>query len=180
MLGIDPSLTATGLALLSEGRPVVETLKPGKMRGHERMRWILQGVAFRTFPLAPDLVVIEGPSYGSAGGQRGHHERAGLWWLIAHQLHMRGIPYAVMAPKARALYATGNGNAGKELVIECMRLRLPDVEIRDDNQADALALAVAGADHLGVVVPQGPGRYRSALRKVDWPALPSDESGHDD
>ena len=177
VLGIDPSLTGTGLALLSEGGPVLATLRPGKLRDHERMQWVLHELSDFIKPVVPDLVVIEGPSFGSTTGRP--HERAGLWWMITRRLWLNSIPYAVMPPKTRALYATGNGNADKNLVIECMCARFPSVDIRDDNQADALAMAVAGADHLGVMVPEGPGRYRQALRKVVWPQLPSDEDGAD-
>lgn len=175
MLGVDPSLTGTGLARLHGGDVQrVETLKPGLKRGHERMDWILSFVA-DDLSLGVDLVVIEGPSYGSAAGQRGHHERAGLWWLITRGLWVRRIPYAVVAPTARALYATGTGRAGKEAVKDCMQVRYPATHLRDDNQADALTLAAMGVDYLGGDVPPGPERYRQALKKVDWPELPSDE-----
>lgn len=176
MLGIDPSLTGTGLAVLHGSSVIrVVTVKPGLKRGHERMDFILACIADAIGSNPPDLVVIEGPSYGSAAGQRGHHERAGLWWLITRGLYVRRIPYAVASPASRAMYATGSGSAGKAVVLDCMRQRYPTARLSDDNMADALALAAMGVDYLGGQVPRGHVRARQALKRVDWPELPSDQ-----
>lgn len=177
VLGIDPSLTGTGLAILQNDDIVkVLTVKPGLKRGHERMDWILSFVSDAVGAGPLDLVVIEGPSYGSAAGQSGHHERAGLWWIITRALHVRKLPYAVASPASRAMYATGAGNAGKQLVIDCMAQRYPHARLRDDNQADALTLAAMGVEYLGGEVPPGAPRGKLALKKVMWPELPSDEA----
>lgn len=179
VLGLDLSLTGTGIARIGgEGVEVLTTVRPGKRVGHERIDYIMTAVYEAQRQQRLDLVVIEGPSYGSQGGQRGHHERAGLWWLVTQGMWAVGRSYAVVAPTARAKYATGDGRAGKAAVLAAMRERyghLITAGIRNDNEADALALAAMGVDHLGGHIAEVPATNRNALIKADWPATPADE-----
>jgi crossover junction endodeoxyribonuclease RuvC len=171
VLGLDLSLTCTGLA----GAGWTAHLKPSaKLRGPERLLWIRARLADE-FLNGVTLAVLEGPSFGSAAGQRGHHERGGLWWLVRCQLLTAGIPTAVVPPAARAKYATGRGNAGKADVIREVTRRFPWFEGGED-EADALVLAAMGADHLGAPLAPMPAIHRTALAGVDWPALPALES----
>ncbi|HEY4375501.1 MAG TPA: hypothetical protein VGM93_00010 [Acidimicrobiales bacterium] len=163
VLGLDLSLTATGLA----GPDWTRTLKPpGRMVGVDRLDWILDRVVEHLDGVA--LAVVEGPSYGSVG--RGQHERGGLWWLIARLLAHRQVPTAVVSPNARAKYATGKGNAGKADVIREVARRFDWFE-GDDNAADALILAAMGADHLGQPMTTMPATHRAALTAVTWPTI---------
>jgi Holliday junction resolvasome RuvABC endonuclease subunit len=177
VLGLDLSLTGTGICRLGgNGVETLRTVRTGKLTGHARIGWILDAIDAAQRGQHLDLVVVEGPSYGSQGGQRGHHERAGLWWLVTHGLHARGRSYAVVAPKARAKYVTGDGNAGKPAVLAAARARYGHlVIIGDDNQADALALAHMGVDHLGGTLVDVPPVNREALRRASWPATPADD-----
>ena len=175
---IDPSLAGTGLCRIVDGKVVqLETLK-SKLTGHDRLAWILAEVYSAAIGLRnrADLVVIEGPSYGSQGGQSGHHERAGLWWLITHKLWGADVPYAVVSPSTLKKYATGKGNASKDDMLIAAIKRWGDVaDVRDNNQADALALGAAASDHLGVPLADMPAASRVALAAVDWPQLPIDD-----
>jgi hypothetical protein len=112
-IGLDLSLTGTGVASSRGWTRVLHP--PAKARGHVRLDWIRDNVLEHVGSVDEHLVVVEGPSYGNqgAGRQSGHHERAGLWWLITHALWKRGIDYAVASPAGRAKYATGKGNAAK-------------------------------------------------------------------
>lgn len=175
--GLDLSLSGTGICHLADGEVVHLSTVRTKATGHDRLKQIQDEIRRWTGPLAdPHLVVIEGPSYGSQGGQAGHHERAGLWWLVAHRLWSAGVPYAVMAPQARARYAAGKGNASKAEVLTATIKRWGHlVDIGDDNQADALILAAAGADHVGSPLVGVPAANRSVLSAVKWPGLLVDE-----
>jgi Holliday junction resolvasome RuvABC endonuclease subunit len=177
VLGLDLSLTGTGIARLgAEGVELLVTVRSGKRVGHERIEYILATIGDAQRGQHLDLIVIEGPSYGSQGGQQGHHERAGLWWLVAHSLYAHRRAYAVVAPKARAKYATGNGNDGKGVVKAAVHERYGHLAtIRDDNQADALVLAAMGVDHLGGYVADVPPVNRQALRRAAWPSTPADD-----
>lgn len=179
VLGLDLSLTGTGIARVGgEGVELLTTVRPGKRTSHERIEYILMEIHDAQRGQSIDLVVIEGPSYGSQAGQSGHHERAGLWWLVTQGLYAVRRSYAVVAPTARAKYATGNGRAGKLAVLAAVRERyghLTRGRIRNDNEADALTLAAMGVDHLGGHLADVPPINRAALIKANWPATPADD-----
>jgi Holliday junction resolvasome RuvABC endonuclease subunit len=170
---LDLSLTGTGICHIADSQVRhLETVKT-KVTGHQRMQEIGYAIGRWTGDLInPHLVVIEGPSYGSQGGQSGHHERAGLWWITAHRLWRNGVPYAVISPNARAKYATGKGNANKAEVLTAAIKRWGHlVDIGDDNQADALILAAMACDHLESPLAPVPAVNRAALVGVTWPDL---------
>lgn len=167
VIGLDLSLTGTGLAS-SVGwsrllRPAAAT------RSHLRLQWIRTEV-LEAIPADVAMVVLEGPSYGNQGSQRqsGHHERAGLWWLVAHALWRRDIAYAVASPASRAKYATGKGNAAKADVVREVARRFAWFAGGED-EADASVLAAMGADRLGYPIAEMPQTHRKALDAVRWP-----------
>lgn len=182
ILGLDLSLTGTGFCKAridySPKRPEPEitchtgTLKTN-LRGHERLQFVADAATHRMHDYT--LVVLEGPAYGAQGGQAGHHERAGLWWLIAHRLWKAGTPYAVVAPSTRAKYACGRGNAPKgEVMAAAIRRYGHLADLADDNQCDALILAALGAHHIGYPLTTPTLAHSTALAAVQWPALISD------
>ena len=59
------------------------------------------------------LVGIEGYSYGSKGKVFEIGENAGL---LKHYLYKYGHPFAIVEPKTIKKYATGNGNADKDMM----------------------------------------------------------------
>jgi Holliday junction resolvasome RuvABC endonuclease subunit len=167
-IGLDLSLTATGVA---SSRGWTEVLHPpAKARGHVRLDWIRDQVLEHVGSVYEHLVVIEGPSYGNQGAARqsGHHERAGLWWLITYAMWKRGIDYAVASPASRAKYATGKGNAAKADVVREVTRRF-DWFTGGEDEADALVLAAMGADWLGHPIAVMPATHRKALDAVRWP-----------
>ncbi|GAA2346584.1 hypothetical protein [Dactylosporangium salmoneum] len=164
--GLDFSLTSTGVA---GNTGWADTLKPpAKLRGHDRMAWLLERVADHCRGV--DLVVVEGPSYGNQGAQRqsGHHERAGLWWMATHALWKAGIPVAVAPPASVKKFATGSGNAAKDAMVLAAARRFPWFD-GDNNACDALWLCAAGAAWLGVPMVDLPKAQLTALDGIDWP-----------
>lgn len=180
VLGLDLSLTGTGIARLgAEGVELTMTVRPGKRAGHERIDFIMCMIYEAQRGAMLDLVVVEGPSYGNQGNgerQKGHHERAGLWWLVTQGLWAAGRPYAVVTPAQRAKYATGDGRSKKAAVLAAARARYGHLAVlANDNEADALILAHMGVDHLGGHLVDVPPVNRDALRRAQWPATPADE-----
>jgi Holliday junction resolvasome RuvABC endonuclease subunit len=167
-IGLDLSLTGTGIASSKGWTRVLHP--PAKARGHVRLDWIRDQVLEHVGSVHENLVVVEGPSYGNQGAQRqsGHHERAGLWWLITHALWKRGVDYAVASPASRAKYATGRGNAAKADVVREVTRRF-DWFAGGEDEADALVLAAMGADWLGAPIVDMPKTHRAALGPVRWP-----------
>lgn len=170
VVGLDLSLSATGICHMRGQQLITDTIEPPKHRQHGllRLRWL------RTELLAlighPDLLVIEGPSYRSFG--QGSHDRAGLYWLLLDGLWNRGIPVAIAPPANLKQYATGKGGgktASKDAVLLAAARRFPGFA-GDNNAADALWLAAMGTAHLTGQHPV-PLAHQAALTKVNWPTV---------
>lgn len=170
IVGLDLSLTSTGTARIGD-KIWADRIVPRKLSGHARMRHILLEVIGLTE--GADLIVIEGPSFGSGvnARQSGHHERGGLWWLVTYQLWRRERPFAVVPPAVLKRYGTGKGNASKDAVLAAAVRRYHQVEFDGNDEADALVLAAMGADQLGRPIATVPAAHRAALGSVTWPAV---------
>ncbi|MFI9391867.1 hypothetical protein ACIG53_13395 [Streptomyces bauhiniae] len=181
VVGLDLSLTSTGVA----GTTWARAYRPGRRRSHERLDWLLAGVA-ESVRDRTDLVVVEGAAYAQ-GGQAGHHELAGLWWLVTQYLWRNRIPYAVVTPHGRTIYATGRANPAQEWprkhrsrvakgMVRSVAVERYGVECEGPSrydQADATILAAMGLDWLGYPTVPVPDSHRRALEAVRWPDLVS-------
>lgn len=174
--GIDPSLTNTGLAILTNGHPT--HLSHHGYPGHNsdtwktrsrRIRWTTR-TTYQTLTTGRhiDLAVIEGPAYNSHHGSA--FDRAALWHGIYAALEAAHIPIAVVAPRTRAAWATGTGTATKTDVTNAVQTWYPNTTITCDDEADALVLAAIGAHHhhQPLPFPTKP-RHTTALDKIHWP-----------
>jgi crossover junction endodeoxyribonuclease RuvC len=180
VIGVDLSLTCSAVAFKSRtakvARPSGQLHSWPELR---RLRWMRDAVLFhvnaggRLIDPTEPFVVIEGLAYTRTTGHA--TSRAGLWWLTVDALDQAGIAYAVVTPTCRARYATGRGNAGKDDVIREITKRFGWFDGGND-EADALALAAMGADHLGEPWVDMPKANRAALDAVEWPQLPAVEA----
>lgn len=177
VLGIDPSLTATGIA---SSNGWVEVVGLAGHRGDDyparcdRIRAVKLGVAdLVNISVETSLAVIEGPSYGSKDPS--FFDRAGLWWEVYRYCRYCSIPVAVVTPTQRMVYATGKGQAAKGAIIDAVARRWPQYETGgDDNAADAVVLMAMGCDWLGEPLTPMPATHRRALDKVAWPEVTHD------
>lgn len=173
IIGLDLSLTATGVAIIEDGETTVHTvtskgeLSASLAERSARLVRLIDEIAALALEVDPDLVVIEQPAFSRTTGH--HHDRSGLWWLTVDALHVNTIPVAEVTPSGLKKYATGKGNADKDAVLLAVARRYPAVEIRNNNEADALVLAAMGADHLGHPITDMPVINRAALDAVRWP-----------
>jgi Holliday junction resolvasome RuvABC endonuclease subunit len=171
LIGLDLSLTGTGM---SDGDRTWLIRSAGKKdddlaKRIVRLRKIRAEVVMHCEGV--QLVVVEGPSYGTNSGHM--HDRSGLWWLVVQALAHRGIAVAEVAPATLKAYATGKGNGPKGAMIEAAARRLPHIETGgDDNRADAVWLHMMGVDHLTgrSVVPES---HRVRMAAVRWPVVTS-------
>jgi len=179
VVGIDPSLTGTGIASSNGWCDVIgykraRAKDPGitQLPHAERIRAMRDLLAqVRTTIGCPALVVMELPAVSRSGG--GAHERGWFWWEIYFYLTSSYIPVGLLTPNARALYATGKGNAPKNLVVDSIARRFPAWTTNgNDNAADAVTLMAAGRDWLGWPITDMPKTHRAALDKATWPTLP--------
>ncbi|GMA31586.1 crossover junction endodeoxyribonuclease RuvC [Litorihabitans aurantiacus] len=162
IVGIDPSLTSTGIAVVDTVRGI--TTHRVRSKGAKdatlaerarRLRHLADDVITITTAGITALVVIESPAYSNSLGSM--HDRSGLWWLLVNELRSQGIPVLEVPPTTRAKYATGRGNAGKDEVLAAVIRRHPDVDVTGNDIADALTLAAIGARltgyHLEATIP---------------------------
>ena len=172
VLGIDPSLTCTGVAIVGESLTVAATRFPTQAGDNSlddirtRVRYVVGSVL--RFAPTECFTVIEAP-YIPKHGSGQVLERAWLFGMLVDQLTLRG-PVVRVRAKTRAKYATSNGNADKKAVLEAIRTAFPHVGVRDDNEADAIALAAMGARYLGQPF-DGPisKKQQEAMTAVVWP-----------
>ena len=178
IIGIDPSLTSTGVATIGTSNTLDArsiTSKPTGDTPIERLRRIhaiRHGVTLRSMPqfrTSPILVVIEAPAYASRTGRQ--HDRSGLWWHLVDWI-TTGYNATILevAPATRAKYATGKGNASKGAVIDATARRFPLLDTAgNDNVCDAIWLAAIGADLDGRPIADMPQAHRAALDKIALP-----------
>jgi crossover junction endodeoxyribonuclease RuvC len=174
VVGLDLSLTATGVARWEAGQPepAMETIGGFKDTGLCR----LQKLRTRTTACVRDaqLVVVEAlpPGGRLAQGKTAYvNERAALYFFILDRLHGLSIPYAEVQPAQLKGYALGVGggrNSGKTQVTAAV-VRRYDANPNDDNQSDACVLAAMGLDHLGHAPAPVPKVNANWLKSVRWP-----------
>lgn len=169
VIGLDMSLEGTGVAIIRGGHDVkigehcltrhnvarMQTIKPS-LTGPERLHSIKRTLLDLFAEVHPALVVIEGYAHGASFKAHALGEVGGVARLAMWEHH---IPFVEIAPKQLKLYASGYGGSTKPQMRKAILQRW-GVDIKDNNQVDAYALA-----QLGVIAMQkGPeGNRMSAL-----------------
>lgn len=167
IVGIDLSLTCTGIAGDGWTRRVMSTGHKGDSLTMRHARLVRIVVDVLLAIQGANLAVLEGPSFGQQR-QGGQHDRAGLWWLTVEALLVAGVAVVEVSPASIKKYATGKGNAGKDIVMREAARRFPWFEGGED-EADALIACAMGYDHAGSPLAAMPALNRSALSVVAWP-----------
>ena len=167
VVGLDLSLTATGIARASAGNPVLalDVIRT-PLKGMDRLDYIDTEIC-RHIAIGVDLVVIEGYAFGRPN-QAAHLGELG--GIIRHSLWSNGIRYVDVPPSNVKKYATGRGNAPKPDIRMEVYKRF-GVDYADDNACDAFVLAAMGLDALGHPLIAMPATHRVALNKIVWPTI---------
>jgi len=172
VLGVDPSLRCTGLALVVNGVLTAHRIKTEKVRTlreqRDQVRYIVGSVLRFAGPL--DLALVESMYVPTGEGKQAGAviERAWVWGMVVDQLFQR-CPVVEVTTKQRAKYAADNGNADKAAVKAAVRAAFPGIPFRDDNEADAIALAAMGARHLGAPIDgAGTKKQLEVMAAVAW------------
>lgn len=156
IIGLDLSLTATGFAALSADGCKLTTIEPKGVDGEARLDVILDALLSR-IPMDA-VVVIEGLSFGKALPSA--FERAALHWMVRCELKRAKMRFFICPPTTLKLFVTGKGNAEKSMMLREVWKRW-NVDAKDDNQADAAALAYLGACITGQMQPQNEAQRRA-------------------
>lgn len=169
--GLDLSLTSTGMAISDGSVFVTDTIETKGSNGDslalQRARLDRISTEVATFFENTQYVAIEAPALGSHSGHA--HLRGGLWWRVVDRLARGGIVVVSIPPSSLKMYTTGNGAAGKDLMVITVGRRFPDVAIPNNDVADAVALAAMFHRQLGQPIDGELAKKNlSALDKVDW------------
>lgn len=163
IIGLDLSITATGLALWDG---TTQTITAAKWGGDWRLVNIRKTVLHHALTPRTHLAVIEDlPTHAHGAGITGM-----VHGVVREALLDNGIPYVLIPPATLKKYATGRGNATKADMRMALYQRA-GIDLRDDNQVDAAWLRVMGLDALGRPLIDLPKSQRAALDKVTWPEV---------
>ncbi|MCZ9631332.1 crossover junction endodeoxyribonuclease RuvC [Rhodococcus sp. BH5] len=166
IVGLDPSLTAAGVAILSHPKnadsPNIPKLNTVGVSGSESATLAERSIRIvdqrdriiRSMPPSVCLVVIEALPFSAPKFAGLYQERCALYYALVEFLARRKIPVVEVSATTLKKYATGDGRADKREVVNAMRDLWPHARVRNDNEADALALATMGAMRLGWHEPE--------------------------
>lgn len=150
MLGIDQSLSSTGYAYSEGGeRLTFGRITTKDQRGSVRLFYIRNRLHEIVEKVRPSLVVFEGYAMGfgrSTGRLADLGELGGVLKLYAWE---RGLDVLVVPPSTLKLAVVGRGNAKKEEMAIAVR-RSYGYDVAQDDEADAVGLALIGWSRMGV------------------------------
>jgi hypothetical protein len=177
VIGLDIALITSGVA----GPGWADHFRTTGLAGEERLTRIVETAA--TFYRNADFAVIEGAAYSMAK-QVGHDEMSAARWMIRCDLRRRDIPFAVVTPDSRSIYATGkarhkDAETGRKLTSKevkglvrteaSLRYAVEFTGAARYDEADAYVLMAMGMDWLGYPLATVPTTHRRALKGVAWP-----------
>lgn len=147
-IGLDLSLTGTGVVVMVNGKTVksvVVTSKPTDKTAPGELARLLK-IRSEIWKVIggylPDVVVIEGLAF-MAHNTTALAQLAALNYLVREKLFAFGLRFVVVAPTTLKKYITGKGNAPKEQML-METLRNYGVAFVDNNLCDAFGLATLG------------------------------------
>lgn len=145
VLGLDLSLTATGIALAGDEPPLPEPrtwlVRPKTLRGVERLQWIGEQIVDAVVFTGPDLIAIEGYSFGARGNAV--FQLGELGGVVRYLLHVRGFSYVEVPPGEWRKQLFGRGNLPKDQVrVEAWKRYGVENESLDVLEAWCVATAV--------------------------------------
>jgi Holliday junction resolvasome RuvABC endonuclease subunit len=166
VIGFDGSLTSSGLAVWNDGLWTLDTIRTHPDAPSLEDRW--RTITGQLWPRITrhTLVVVEGVFRGLKGGAV--LDLAMLHGIIRHGLHTRAVPFAVVNTKHLKQYATGNGNAGKQQMVQAAMDRL-HVPVSSHDQADAIWLAAMGLHRYGQPLCPTTAVQAAAAAAARWP-----------
>lgn len=175
--GLDLSLTGAGVGVLvlnGDGHSgYTQThgyeLKRPTLRDQLARIDVVRDAVLRSIdeiPFTPSLITIEEMPYGASG--RSTLDRATLWNDVVRGIIHRGIRFAPVNVSSLKIYATGKGSGiDKDAVMLAIARRYPEIEIENNNEADAFGLAAMAARFDGCPIETSlPQTHLRAMEKV--------------
>lgn len=145
VLGLDLSLNGSGIVLLSPNNEILHhevvilnTNKRNKLKGMDRILYIIERINKLVTEYRDLHVIIEGYSFGSKG--RSVVSLGELGGAVRLFLFQNNIPFLEVPPTTLKKVVTGRGDAKKEDMLAAVRAQL-GVSFDDHNVNDAFCLA---------------------------------------
>lgn len=175
VVGVDLSLTSTAVAarvIESEELHVIRIRSTGaktdSLSEHiTRLIRLSNQVVAAVRACSPELVAMEDMMFGTSRDTSAHR-RSGLWWMVASLLRHHGTPMVAVPPSTLKKWATGKGNASKDMVLSAAVRRFP--QVGQNDEADAAMLADM-ASYLLTGQPSSKARD-ATVSKLPPPTLP--------
>ena len=161
-IGIDLSLTGTGVVVIRDGKLVKQELIKSKPAGKKnidelnRIKNIVTKIEDIVSIYSPDIAVIENLAFGIVK-TTSLTQLAGLNYFTRAMLTDAEIPFVLVAPTTLKKFATGKGNCPKDNIMMEIYKRW-HVTMTNNNLADAFILAKIGQalfdDKMKLTAPQ--------------------------
>lgn len=152
VIGIDPGLRSMGWGVISVSGSRLAHVANGQCQGTgadmaERLLSLHVALSAVIAAHAPDAAAVENVFVNSSGASTLKLGQArGIALLVPAQA---GIAVGEYAPNTVKKAVVGVGHAAKEQVQHMVKLQLPGVVLAGPDAADALAVAICHAHHLG-------------------------------
>lgn len=152
ILGLDLSLTGTGVTLLCPDMPEVYesvTLR-NKLRSLERLDYIEKTIIAKVQEAGVTTAAIEGYAFSTADSQK--HSLGELGGIVKLALWRAGVEMIIVPATSLKKWTTTKGNADK-ILMGVSIFKQTGAQFDDDNQADSYCLAMLAAQYKGYDVP---------------------------
>lgn len=155
VVGIDPSLTNTGISVMDLQGSIssTECIRPSdRLRGINRLHFIVSELTnfLNQYKNKNLFFSIEGPSYGSMTTSL--FELGELSGLIQSLLVSLNYEFIFPSPKEAKMIFAGNGNADKKLMRVSANKLYPTHSHQSEHEIDATACAVFGVMFLSSLI----------------------------
>lgn len=165
-MGLDLSLSSTGWSV-QESRGAIIPKSKGTQRLVDISAQIMELVRFHKV----NAVVIEGYAFAARSGQA--FSIGELGGVVRYVLCSSNIPFAEIAPTARAKFATGKGNSSKSEVVSAVSARTGIIWSGPgaDDVCDAWILEEMALIKWGSPRYDWPEASRAVADGVDWSTI---------
>ena len=171
VVGIDQSLTETGIVVITDGVLISSAvIKPGTRRGIVRLMYVEEELS-KAIPIVADLIVMEGYAFNPRAGQS--FSLGELGGIVKRLAYTKKKLLISIAPGTLKKYVTGDGSAKKNVML-LGAFKKFGITCTNDNECDAYCLARIGSEFLKAEAPGGsvPAAFKpihkAILKYNDW------------
>ena len=166
LLGLDPSLTSTGVCTGDNNCVAYHSYEEDSSRLADIRDYVLHMCLENNVK----CVIMEGYSYGS---RTRAHALGELGGVLKVAFNEAWIPFVIVPPTSRAKFATGRGNAGKAEVISAVSFKTNRSWSGKgiEDRIDAWVLHEMGLQRLGESQYTWAAENLKALDNIDWEPL---------